>query len=274
MTRWLISLACVLCVSAPLQAQTWTSVDYDSIPADNGINDGTTVTIDTANIVGEATGDLLILACNSRSTTSSMSVTTDGGTTWTAYAAWTHTVSTSVTARVFWALVDSNGLTGDLVVTDGGTGVNSMSCAVATFHASSGTIAQDVALATDNNDAVPGTPADVTVAEVITQTNNALVVAFWFSSDDNTWVLQTAWTNPQGVAMTRNIGTTDHSLSMAYTTVATAGGSGTVTNRQTVNNPDATIHGAVAFKATGGAAALPSRVIGGGIIRPGRPGGE
>jgi hypothetical protein len=275
MTRWILALAFVLCVSAPLQAQTWTSVDYDSTPADNGANALTTCTIDTTNIAGEATGDLVVLVAWARSTTSTLAVTTAGGVTWTAYAQSTHVTLTSVSMRVWWATVDSDGFTGNLVVTDSGTSVNTVGCGVAVFHPSTGTVAEDVSLALDNDDAAPGSPFDVTVAAATTNTDNALAIALWVSGDDNSWTVQTAgWSNPTNMTgQTRNNDAQDSSLSLAYKAITPVGSTGTVSNRQSVITGDAAIHGMVVFKATGGGGGGGTPcVIGGGITRPGCPG--
>jgi hypothetical protein len=274
--RWLLTLALVLCVGAPLQAQTWTNVDYDSTPADNGVENAlTTCTIDTTNITGAATGDLVVLVAWARSTSSALSVggsPNDGGVTWTSYAQSTHTVATSLSMLVAWSTVDSNGFSGNLVVTDSGTGVINTACGVAVFHPSTGTVAEDVALALDNNDAAA---SPVVVAAATTNTDNAIAIALWVSGDDNTWNTLTAdWATPtnQG-AQTRHNGTQDSSMAMAWKAITPVGSTGTVSYTQATVGPDATIHGMVVFKATGGGGGGGTPcVIGGGITRPGCPG--
>jgi hypothetical protein len=267
--RGLLALLIVGWLSTPAAAQTWSSIDYDSTPADNSANEISTCTINTTDITNESDGDLMVLVAFARSTTSSLSVTTAGGVTWTAYAGSTHATLTSVSMRVFWALVDSDGLTGNLVVTDAGTGVLSLGCGVAVFRASTGTIAQDVALALDNDDAAPGSPFDVTAAAATTNVANTLAIALWVTGDDNQWTVQTAgWSNPTNMTgQTRNNDAQDSSLSLAYTTVVSAGSTGTVTNRQSVITGDAAIHGMVVFKSTGGGGGLGGGcILGGGII--------
>jgi hypothetical protein len=266
LVRGLLALLIVGWLSTPAAAQTWSSIDYDSTPADNSGNALTTCTINTTDITNESDGDLMVLVAFARSTSSSLSVTTAGGVTWTAYAGATHTVTTTLSIRVFWSLVDADGLTGNLVVTDAGSGVLTVGCGVAVFRASTGTVAQDVALALDNDDAAA---SPVTVAAATTNVANTLAIAIWASSDDNTWNSLTAgWSNPTNMTgQTRNNDATDSSLSMAYTTVVSAGSTGTVSNTQATVGPDTTIHGMVVFKSTGGGGGVGGGcILGGGII--------
>ncbi len=97
----------------------------------------------------------------------------------------------------------------------------------------------------------PLTPFDVTIAAttITTATANAMVIASWHSLDDNTWALQTAgWSNPGGQTHWRTTAGSDSSSSIGYTTQATAGGNGAVTNRQTANGGDAGIFSILALR--------------------------
>ena len=88
----------------------------------------------------------------------------------------------------------------------------------------------------------------MTITGINTVTNGALVLATWASTDDNTWALQTAgWANAGGTQY-RNQDGTDASQSAAYRVMPTAGATGNVTNRQTVNGGDAGNRAIIAFR--------------------------
>lgn len=95
----------------------------------------------------------------------------------------------------------------------------------------------------------PSSPYTVTIAEITTNTDNALVVASWLSGDINTWDSLTAGWTVLGDAQYRNNGVLrDGSFSFAYIIQASAGATGAVSKNQATLGGDAGRDSIIAFK--------------------------
>lgn len=91
--------------------------------------------------------------------------------------------------------------------------------------------------------AAPGSPFDVAITgQSPTASASVVTIAIWASTDNNTWALQSpgSWANPGGTTQIRNTAVGDDgSVSAAYLIQTSAGATGDITNRQTVNGGDA-----------------------------------
>jgi hypothetical protein len=121
-------------------------------------------------------------------------------------------------------------------------GTNPLSGKMLVFRGVNTTTAIDVAIAQVAN-AAPGTPFDVSIAEITTVTDGAMVVAFWTTDDDNSWTIQTSGFTASTPAQTRNLSGSDSSIAAAWKIFASAGPTGAVVSRQhTVTDDDTNTH--------------------------------
>lgn len=100
-------------------------------------------------------------------------------------------------------------------------------------------IDQDVAAV--NGSFVAGTtPFTKTITQITTRNANAMAIAYWASTDDNTWgSLTGGWTNPGGVTQIRNTTGSDQSMTRAYQLFASPGATGNVSMNQATLGGDA-----------------------------------
>ncbi|MBN2854461.1 hypothetical protein JXK06_02945 [Patescibacteria group bacterium] len=88
----------------------------------------------------------------------------------------------------------------------------------------------------------PKNPGDVTINSISTNSEDAMVLAFWNSRDNSSWALQSPdWSN-LGLSQYRNLQGNGLSLSAAYKVIPSPGASGDVINRQTINRQRGTWH--------------------------------
>ncbi len=190
-----------------------------------------------------STGDFVLVYVSAKTTGITITNSTTGGQTWTAG---TDTEGSSMSFRSFYCFYN-----GTWSADPAWSWTNSVPYNIWMLvyrNVSSGSpidAAESIAAF-----AAPTGSFDVTIAAntITTSTDGAYVVAMWTTSDNNTWALQTPWTNPDSIAYWRNSGGTDQSMSVAYTEQGTAGGNGAVTNRQTGVGGDAGIRSIIALK--------------------------
>jgi MSHA biogenesis protein MshQ len=237
----LLLMALVLVLAGVNEAQAAiTYFSSASNPADNATLAASPVAVTPP--VSMATGDLVILVANTRTAGITPAISVTGGQAWTSQTANT----TNGSQRIFWARY--NGTWSANPSVSFSTSVNT-TVVMHVFRPTSGinTWAIDVAQ-TNASFAAPGGSNDVTVTGITTVTDGALVFATWASTDNNSWVLQTAGWSNAGTTQYRNSADSDSSQSSAYLIMPTAGPSGSVVNRQTVNGGDAGNTSVLAFR--------------------------
>ena len=212
-----------------------------STPADNGTNitDPTVVTPPSSMQLG----DLVIMQGRSRATAGTIAISATGGQTWNVT---TQRNQSSCRTRVFWCVFNGTWSANPSI------SFGSALCNTAVMHvfrppATNFTWLLDVA-ESGGVYAAPTTPFTVTIPAITTQAQNALVVAFWASADDNTWGSLTAGWNMLGSNQYRNTSGSDGSQSFAYK-FQTKGTTGTVSKNQATLGGDAGTYGILAFKA-------------------------
>ncbi len=202
-----------------------------SNPNDNGSKAGPTTAITPPS--GVMTGDLIVIAASYRGN-ATINIANTGGQNWTAFdqAASGSTLRSRIFFTVFngtWSGIPSVtvnsgtlGLTGVMHVFRNTDPYNPID----TWQ-SSGTFNS------------PSNPRNVTINGINTSSDGAMVLAFWFTADDNSWAIQNLDWDNIGLNQYRNLQGSDSSISSAYKTIETSGASGNVTNRQTANGGDA-----------------------------------
>jgi len=216
-----------------------------STPADNGANTtNPTVVTPPANMLA---GDLVLMMAQQRGTNATLSISQAGGQSWTSEATQSQT---NCTIRLFWCRFNGT-WSANPSVSFSGTTCNTVAMHVFRPSNTSSVWEVDVAQVSANF-AAPPAPRTVTIPEITTITDGALVFAAWATADDNTWGSLTAdWTTP-GSAQYRNNpagGGNDQSQTHACRIMTTAGATGNVSKNQATLGPDAGAYLIIAFKA-------------------------
>ena len=250
-----IFLAIVIVIAALLFSQNSanavvTYVASAANPNDNGSLGASSVAVTPPG--GMTTGDLVILVANSRVNTVAMTMSAQGGQTWTAQT----NINTTGSQRIFWARYNGTWSANPSVAF---TDATNTTVVMHVFRPSlpANTWAIDVAQ-TSSASSPSGGNDDVSIASISTMTNGALVFATWTSVNNNQWALQTGgWANA-GNSQYRNRQSSDASQSSAYQVKATFGATGAVVNRQTSAGPDNGNISIVAFKEVPGVVIAPT----------------
>lgn len=206
-----------------------------SAPADNGAQDSSVARTITPPASMTA-GDLVIIYASTLEASGTFTVSTTGGQTWNSETQ----NGTAIIRRIFWTTFNGT-WSADPQVDESvhGTLAVTLQMMVIRPTSTSCTWSQDVA-----NSSSTGTPSGPPYDSTLTGQTvsaNSVTGAFWASTDDDTWALQTGgWANPGGVTQIRNTTGIDMSISLAYLINSSAGATGDVTNRQTANGPDST----------------------------------
>lgn len=217
---------------------------FASTPADDGSNTTNPTAITPPSSM--TAGMLCVLVAMERATNGggSLSINNNGGQTWTDLGS---VGATSIGVHAWWCEFDGT-WDANPAVNFVGTTHNSAYLIVFNSNDITKNWAVDVALI-ERDFASPSSPYDVSFAGITTGVANAIVLAGWFTADDNTWVLQTGgWANPGSIAQIRNNASQDGSASFAWLFKATAGGTGAVVNREVDVAPDAGTGFLVSFK--------------------------
>lgn len=209
------------------------NISFTSTPSDAGTDTpGTTVSV--TPLAHLDSGDLVVIFAHYKGAVT-LTMSDTGGQSWTALTAAAE--GSNMTSRIFYCLFNGTWSSTPSVTNTAGT--LALTVSMSAFRGVHQSTPIDVT-DTGASYAAPGGSFDVTITGITTLTNNALVVAFWTSEDDNTWTLQTAnWRNLGGVAQVRNGSGTDQSMSTGYFRMPAAGGCGNVTNRQATLGGDA-----------------------------------
>jgi hypothetical protein len=215
---------------------------YANTPADNQTN--TTNPTVVTPLGGMQAGDLVLMTAVSRASSGTLAISNDGGQSWTSE---TQQDQTNCRIRLFWCRFNGTWTTNPSV----SFGNNNPHIVVMHVFRPSNTSSVwqvDVAQVSGNYP-TPPVPRTVTIPGITTNTDGALVLAYWGSQDNNTWGNLTAgWTTP-GLDQYRNSSGNDQSQTHAYRILTTAGASGGVSKNQTGGGSDRGAYLIIAFKA-------------------------
>lgn len=226
-----ILLGVVVFATILISTPSWGAITpfcVTSSPADNGIQGGSIRSVTPCG--GMAANDyVVVIASIAASTAQTISNSTTGGQTWTSETEIDNSGPTLHT-RVFHTRYNGSWAANPAFTVSPGDS-NSFTLQMFVFRGVDTTTALDVAV-TGAAFSAPGTPFDVTINEITTATNNALVLAIWVSRDDVSWALQTGGWTASTPPYVRNTAGSDHSQGSAYKIQTSAGATGNVVSRQ------------------------------------------
>jgi hypothetical protein len=217
-----------------------TEVGRVSIPAHDGSTNAATHTFDrTSSPLSDAqAGDLIIVTHFTKTTSTTPSVSADGGQTWADVIGAPHTTSTNRLAQT-WACIFDGTWDADPAF-DMSTVSQAHTAVMLILRPPSGYTWEYEGEATGSNGSAPTTPFDVTVTGRTFGDEPFEVVGFSYvmSADDNEWQAQTAgWSSND--SSHDNIAGTDMGVGIAWNEYdASATATGDVTWRQTANGGD------------------------------------
>jgi len=222
-------------------------IDYfasASTPADNGPNTANPTAVTPPG--GMQVGDLVLMVGESRDTSATIAISSTGGQTWTSETQVNHPTA-NCRIRLFWCRFNGT-WTANPSVSFGNT--NPHIVVMHVFRPSNtNSVWQIDAAQVAGNYAAPPVPRIVTLPEITTIAEGALVFATWASSDNNTWgSLTSGWTTP-GLPQYRTISGADLSQTHAYRVMTTAGATGNVSKNQATLGGDPGVYLIIAFKA-------------------------
>lgn len=232
----------------------WLSFDMDivfqqpfysrsaSVPVDGSSATNATATLTITPPISMRPGDLVLVLCQSRnSTTWSIGVT--GGQTWNSETAFDRAASDNF-CRAFWCIFNGTWSANPRFDTTSST------CTTAVMHVFKGKTIdgfwyQDVSQ-TDTDHAAAAT---ITRTGVTTIVPSAVAAAAWFTSDDNVWgtLSGTGW-SVMGPTQFRNTSGSDQSASFASIVKDTPGATGDVSNTEITLGNDACVSWIMAFR--------------------------
>ncbi|OGP76552.1 MAG: hypothetical protein A2V86_05135 [Deltaproteobacteria bacterium RBG_16_49_23] len=214
-----------------------------STPADNGTNTANPTAVVPPGSM--QAGDLVLMIAQARDSTATIAISSTGGQSWTSE---TQQNQANCRIRLFWCRFNGTWTLPNPSVSFGSV-INHI-VVMHVFRPSNTSSVWEVDVPqVSGNFAAPPAPRTVTIPEITTITDGALVFAAWASSDDNTWgSLTGGWSTP-GSAQYRNTSGADASQTHAYKVMATAGASGNVSKNQATLGGDAGARLIIAFKA-------------------------
>lgn len=226
-----------------------------STPADSstatGVADPTAVTPPTGMLLG----DLVLVAQQERDATTTLTVSNNGGQSWTSETA---IGTTNQTARLHWCVFDGTWDANPSFDFAGGTAVNTVVMHV--FRPPSTGYTWSVNQAQVELDDV-SSPFTIT-GQTTTGTDPTVTFAGWFTADDNTWgtLSGTGW-EVTGTAQYRNTSGTDQSCTFAHKIQTAAGATGNVAKSQLTLGDNDTTTLIITFAAVAPAApSIPNKI--------------
>ena len=219
---------------------------------DTGTVNGPTVTFSNPPIASMAAGDIVVVAVCYRGTGVTVTNSATGGQTWTSHTNLDDT--TSLTGRVFTCKFDGTWTAAPAFTVTAGT--NLMSATMYVIRGADQTTWLDAAVV---NTDVAGAPTTMTLTGITTATDGALVVAFWFMSDNNTVGTFTSGFdgNANAAGDDQNRNSTTFGASAAWKIFATAGATGDIVAEQLTLGGDASIGFVVAIRPAAGGISIP-----------------
>jgi hypothetical protein len=190
-------------------------------------------------------GDLVIMTAVARSSSGTLAIFNNGGQSWTTE---NQQDQTNCRIRLFWCRFNGT-WTANPSVSFGRTDPHIVVMHVFRPSNAHSVWEVDVPQVSGNYPTPPAPNRTVTIPGITTNTDGALVFAYWGSQDNNTWGNLTAgWTTP-GLAQYRNSSGNDQSETHAYRIMTTAGATGNVSKNQTGGGSDRGAYLIIAFKA-------------------------
>jgi hypothetical protein len=219
-----------------------------STPADNGSNNANPTAVTPPGSM--QAGDLVLMIAQARASSGTLAISNAGGQSWTSE---TQQNQTNCRIRLFWCRFNGT-WSANPRVSFGST--NPHTVVMHVFRPSNTGSVWEVDVAqVSGNFTTPPPPRTVTIPEITTITDGALVFATWASSDNNTWgSLTGGWSTP-GLDQYRNSSGSDQSQTHAYRGIQTAAGmpiagaSGDVSKNEATGGGDAGAYLIIAFKA-------------------------
>lgn len=211
-----------------------------SVPADNGTNATTTITLTPpASMV---TGDLVVVTLTQRGT-ATFSVGVTGGQTWTSIGRDVGT--TNVALETYWARY--NGTWAANPRFDFSAGTNTTAVMIVFRPDDNTKVWATEQIATNNT--VGGT---VSISNVNTTFAPNVTFASWSSADDNTWgsLTGTGWVKTSLSAQYRNLAGSDASSTFAYQFQSTPAATNQVSQTQATLGLDDTVTRRITFYET------------------------
>lgn len=227
----------------------WEFVGVAWMPATDNANAASAGPVTITPPSGMQAGDHVVLyIANDQLAPENYSVSVTGGQTWTSH---TENGANSAASRMFTCIF--NGTWDANPQVDWDTSAP-YAIAMVVFRGGDDTTLVDQG-PTNGNYAAPTTPFDVTIAAgtLAGVTAGAMVIAFFYSNDNNTWDRATPnqpsnGANPGSQAQWRNQGGTDCSISVIYAEQASGGNSVAFTNRQATLGGDSGLWTIIALK--------------------------
>ena len=202
-----------------------------STPADNGTNTADPTAVTPPGSM--QAGDLVLMIAQARANSGTLAINITGGQIWTSE---TQQNQNFCRIRLFWCRFNGT-WSANPSVSMGSTNNNIVVMHVFRPSNTSSVWQVDV-LQVSADFSAPSSPFTVTIPQITTITDGALVFAAWASTDDNTWGSLTGtggWStpgSPPGSAQYRNTSGSDASQTHAYKVMVTAGASGNVSKNQ------------------------------------------
>jgi hypothetical protein len=212
-----------------------------SVPADNGTNATTTITLTPpASMV---TGDLVVVTLTQRGT-ATFSVGIDGGQSWNSIGR--NVGTANVALETYWATY--NGTWSANPRFDFSAGTNTTGVMIVFRPDDNTKVWATEQIATTNAAAA----ATITVTGVTPANAPNVTLASWNSADDNTWgtLTGTNWVKTSLSAQYRNLAGSDASSTFAYQLQATAAATNNVSQTQLTLGNDATAWRRITFYET------------------------
>ncbi|MFN4285334.1 MAG: hypothetical protein ACK4E8_05150 [Lacibacter sp.] len=200
--------------AASVTAQTFFAAT--SAPGDNGSQTGATVTITPPG--GMATGDLVVLFAQYRSTAGTLSIAQAGGQNWIAEDAYTGSTQNT---RIFWCRYNGTWSASPQVTAGAG---NTQALTVVMYVFRPANANSQWAIGAPPINSTSSTNPN-TINGITTDMPNAVVLAFWSSAQATTWgsLSGTGWSKSGLAAQVRNTATSGQSHTAAYRIMTSAG---------------------------------------------------
>jgi hypothetical protein len=185
------------------------------------------------NIVAPASmseGDLVIVVAAYRANNVTLTISETAGQTWTSEI---QGRSATGTVRLFWCKF--NGTWAETTSVTNTSGTAALNCAMYVFRPADGnshTWAKDYGPDTSRF-AAPGSPYNVTITGITTNTDSTVCFAVAFTEDDNSLINQSgSWTNPPPYTGQQNLAGSDIAMQCYYYILAAKGATGNQVTRE------------------------------------------
>jgi hypothetical protein len=194
-------------------------------------------------------GDLVVVSVRYRASSTTITVGTTGGQTWTQVGAQYNT--TNIRAAIFWCRYNGTWSANPSFTVTSGT--NNMDAQMLVFRPTAATYTWSMeAFPTPATYGTPTTPFTVTITGRDTTAASTVTIGAWHSIDDNSWgsLSGSGWSKTSLGAQYRNNSTNDNSSTFAYNIRTTAGTVANASQNQSALGGDAGSTALVTFAET------------------------